>query len=139
MNLESITELSNHFKMVDNEIQRMENHKIEKLLKFLNVPEKGENLISIEECLKWERIGIYLPERIFNTINFDLLTLPKKVKFHSNLHDDKIYIFNQNNQEHFPYPAKMDRINFIKNYMQDVKIEFPFHSIDFLKSEMCKF
>lgn len=137
MNLDSITELSNHFKMIDSEIQRMENHKIEKLLKLLNVPEKGENLISIEVCLKWNNIGIYLPEKIFKTINFELLTLPKKVKFHSNRYDDNIYVFNQLAERSWPYPARMDRKNYINDLskMSDYKIDFPFYALSLLKNE----
>lgn len=130
MTLEIITELSNHFKMIDDEIQRMENYKIEKILKFLNVPEKGENTISIEECLKWGIIGIYLPSAIFKTINFDLLTLPKKIKFHSNMYDDKIYIFNQMNESRWPYPAKMDKYNFLNDLSKiDLKVDVPFFAL----------
>jgi hypothetical protein len=136
INLEIITGLSNYFKRIDEEIERMENHKVSRLLEYLNIPKFSENCISIEKILKWDNIGIYLPASIFMTINFDLLVIPKKVRFHCNNHDDSIYIFNQKIEDTFPYPAKMDRAKYIKEFNEDIKFDFPFYAADFLKNQL---
>lgn len=136
INSEIITGLSDYFKRVDEEIERMENHKVSRLLEYLNVPKYSEAFISIEKVLKWDNIGVYLPESIFKTIDFKALAIPKKVTFHCNIHDGRIYIFNQKIESEFPYPAKRDRLSYIKDFNQDVNIKFPFYAADFLKDKL---
>jgi len=95
--LQDLEKMHSHLKMLDYQRKFYENQQVTAVLQYFGIPDhKSESIKSIADYLEFDIILIYMPNSVYDTIDFSKLFLPEKLKFIPNGNENDWFLLGKN-------------------------------------------